>query len=440
MKQDKWTQQLHDKLAEHEAPVPADLWADIEAVLPPRSSQSIPAQPSRKARIVALHRWAAAAVIGIVFAGGGLVWWSLDRQQTEPLISMAEESPYNAIQKEPPYDAIQKEVEQDAAAPLPSREEVAEDQNRETNVPPVKRAQANSFEGKSQTPPPPLDGNEVAAHEAPPTLHAQTEVASPSQTENFANQVETPASQTQSGGTHIELSSPDTPITSSGHCRTNHRPALGLYAMNGLGSQDNSNAVMMADALAKNYANTYAVGHASSRQAPIFLTGFEERQHHYQPLSFGLSVSYPLTERFSLTSGVVYTRLRSDFTQIIRSQQFTKEQTLHYVGVPVGLNYRLWRYKDFRAYFTVGMQADWNVKTQLNAEGVEQEMSRDRLQWSANGSLGLQYDVLPQFSLYAEPGINHYLDNGSAVQNFFKDKPTSLKLQFGIRLNLQKLQ
>ena len=34
MKQDKWTQQLHDKLAEHETAAPSDLWADIEAALP----------------------------------------------------------------------------------------------------------------------------------------------------------------------------------------------------------------------------------------------------------------------------------------------------------------------------------------------------------------------------------------------------------------------
>ena len=207
--------------------------------------------------------------------------------------------------------------------------------------------------------------------------------------------------------------------------------------MNGFGSGDNSNAVMMADALARNYNSTYAAGQAASRQAPIFLTGFEERQHHRQPVSIGLSVSYPLSGRFSLTTGLVYTRLRSDFTQIIRSQQFTKEQTLHCIGVPLGLNCRLWQHRGFRAYLAAGVQADWNVKARLNAEGVEQEMSRDRLQWSANGSLGLQYDVLPQLSLYAEPGLNHYPDNGSTVQNFFKDKPTSLKLQVGIRFSIK---
>ena len=110
---------------------------------------------------------------------------------------------------------------------------------------------------------------------------------------------------------------------------------------------------------------------------------------------------------------------------------------LHYVGIPLSMNYRLWQYKGLNVYLSAGMQADWNVKAQVNTEGVEQEMGLDRLQWSVNGSLGLQYNVLPQLSLYAEPGINHYFDNGSTLQNYFKDKPTSLKLQVGVRVNLQ---
>ena len=54
MKPEKWTQQLRDKLAEHETPAPADLWADIEAALP---------QQPRRPRFVALRRWAVAASV-----------------------------------------------------------------------------------------------------------------------------------------------------------------------------------------------------------------------------------------------------------------------------------------------------------------------------------------------------------------------------------------
>ncbi len=217
------------------------------------------------------------------------------------------------------------------------------------------------------------------------------------------------------------------------------QPSFALYAMNGLGNQNSSNGVQMADALAKQYMETYMNSYdASARSSePIYLTGYEEREHHHRPVTYGLTLSYPLTDRLALTTGVVYTKLQSEFTQIMRSQQIQQEQTLHYVGIPLSLSYKLWTYKSFSAYLSAGARADWNVKTHLETEGASQQLPKDRMQWSLNGSLGLQYDIVPQVGLYAEPSLNWYPDNGSAIQNYFKDKPLSLGLQVGLRLNMR---
>lgn len=214
-------------------------------------------------------------------------------------------------------------------------------------------------------------------------------------------------------------------------------PALGLYAMNGINSQRSSNGVLMADALARKFNDTYANSYGATTRTPepIYLTGFEERQHHQRPISYGLTLSYPLTKRLSLTSGVIYTKLASDFTQIMRSQKVEQEQTLHYVGIPIGLNYQLWALKGFRAYASAGTLAYWNVATHLVTEGVTQELPKDRMQWGFNGSIGAQYDIVPLFGLYVEPGLSYYPDNGSRLQNFFKDKPWNMSLQVGLRIN-----
>ena len=214
-------------------------------------------------------------------------------------------------------------------------------------------------------------------------------------------------------------------------------PALGLYAMNGINSQRSSNGVLMADALARKFNDTYANSYGATTRTPepIYLTGFEERQHHHQPISYGLTLSYPLTKRLSLTSGVIYTKLASDFTQIMRSQKVEQEQTLHYVGIPIGLNYQLWALKGFRAYASAGTLAYWNVATHLVTEGVTQELPKDRMQWGINGSIGAQYDIVPLLGLYVEPGLSYYPDNGSRLQNFFKDKPWNMSLQVGLRIN-----
>ena len=67
MKQEEWTRQLHDKLANHQVEAPEGLWADIEAKLQ-NQAKPVPA------RFVSWHRWAAAASLLIVLSGAG-VWW-----------------------------------------------------------------------------------------------------------------------------------------------------------------------------------------------------------------------------------------------------------------------------------------------------------------------------------------------------------------------------
>ena len=82
MKLDKWTQQLHDKLAEHEVAPPDDLWADIEAALP----------TPRKSRFVALRRWAAAAAVAALMIGGGYMLWDASPNSSDSEMSEAVQS------------------------------------------------------------------------------------------------------------------------------------------------------------------------------------------------------------------------------------------------------------------------------------------------------------------------------------------------------------
>ena len=105
--------------------------------------------------------------------------------------------------------------------------------------------------------------------------------------------------------------------------------------------------------------------------------------------------------------------------------------------MPLDLSYRLWELKGFRAYASAGALTYLNVATHVVTEGVTQEMEKDRAQLSLNGSLGLQYDAIPQIGLYVEPGLSYYPDNRSLIQNFFKDKPVNLSLQVGLRVNIK---
>ena len=403
MEQDKWIEQLHDKLADYETAAPEDLWAEIESAL------GQPVAP-HKARVVSWRRWAAAASVAAVLLTGGYLWWNMS-------------SPVAALSASPADSALSSPVavlSASPADPAPSS--------------PVRVLSGSTAERSDAVKAPEEETEATSVQLSTAKNDAATEAPSrptPPRVLNSETAEPAPSSPVRvlSGST-----------AESSHPSTAHHPSptLSLYAMNGLVTQNNSNGVQMSDALAMQYAETYANSMAASARMsePIFLTGYEERQHHHQPVMYGLSVSYPLSERLSLSTGVVYTKLRSDFTQVVRSQQIQQEQTLHYIGVPLGMSYRFFSYKGLKTYLSANVKADWNVATHLETEGVSQELRKDRLQWSLGGSLGLQYDILPQLGLYAEPGLSYYPDNGSHIQNFFKDKPLNFSLQLGVRLNL----
>ena len=158
---------------------------------------------------------------------------------------------------------------------------------------------------------------------------------------------------------------------------------------------------------------------------------------HHAPVSVGLQVAFGIAPRLSLSTGLVYTRTSSDFYPYAPSSSYNVHQVLHYVGIPVGLNYEFWQSGGFHAYVMAGAEADYNAKNDTEEEGVKKENAkRDRVQFSGKASLGAQYDITPKVGLYIEPGAKYYFDNGSHVENTFKDKKLNFNLQFGLRFNL----
>ena len=218
------------------------------------------------------------------------------------------------------------------------------------------------------------------------------------------------------------------------------RAGLGLYASNGFGNQLSSNGVVMNPEMAANYSmDNYRSSGTRGDGEVIYLADLGEEEKHYQPISFGLTTNIPVAPRFSVATGLVYTRLRSDFIKKMAGEELKTEQTLHYIGIPVNLQYQIWNYHFLKIYASAGGQVDYNIKIQqkqsFNSLG-NSDIDRDRLQFSMQGAVGVQCDIIPLIGLYIEPGVKYYFKNGSDVRNYFKDKPTNFNLQVGLRLNL----
>jgi opacity protein-like surface antigen len=184
--------------------------------------------------------------------------------------------------------------------------------------------------------------------------------------------------------------------------------------------------------------STMGNGGSMIKQAPQYLPDFEERTEHKAPLTFGLKLGYSITPRMWVESGVQYSKLSSTFVREMRGSELTSEQALHYVGVPLGVGYRIFDVGPLSFYGVAGAQADFNVKAKSSTEGVETEAVKDDVQFSANAALGAQVKLTPHLGIYVEPGARYYFDNGSNVQNYFKDKKLNFNLQVGARWNIGK--
>lgn len=167
----------------------------------------------------------------------------------------------------------------------------------------------------------------------------------------------------------------------------------------------------------------------------MLLSNYKETKHHAQPLSVGLSVGYALNHRLALTSGLVYTRAETDFIKSSGNDDIIETQKLHYIGIPISLKYKIWGNNHMQTYASAGGEADFNVKASLEADGLKTDATHDHVQFSANAALGIQINALPQVGLFAEPGVKYYFNNNSPVETIFKDKPWAFNLQVGVRVD-----
>ncbi|WP_352421861.1 outer membrane beta-barrel protein [Proteiniphilum sp.] len=166
---------------------------------------------------------------------------------------------------------------------------------------------------------------------------------------------------------------------------------------------------------------------------------------HRQPVTMGASVKYNVNEKWSLTSGLTYTILSSQLRSGSGSHYYTSEQTLHNIGIPLGINYNFWRGKDVSIYVSGGGQVEKNVHGKLITDYVvndklesteKNHISINRLQWSVNSSIGIEYNLFSKIGLYVEPGVIYYFNNESEVETIYKEKPVNFNLRVGLRFSL----
>lgn len=168
------------------------------------------------------------------------------------------------------------------------------------------------------------------------------------------------------------------------------------------------------------------------------------RKKHKLPIKAGLSVRYKITPRLSLESGVTYSYLSSELTAGSKGNRYETDQTLQYIGIPLKVNYSLWGNRYWDVYVSAGGEVEKCVAGKSETDYVVdgKKVSTDHedvkvkpLQCSLNAAAGLQFNILPNLGVYAEPGVGYYFNNGSKVETIYKEKPFNFNLKAGLRLS-----
>lgn len=245
--------------------------------------------------------------------------------------------------------------------------------------------------------------------------------------------------------------------TSSGSKRS--RLALGLH-LGGVGSYSvgSSGSASMADAFVSS-----TVPFGTNDGTPIKLDSkgklpyngvlmgdtfrsVESEHRFYQPVSVGVEVSYDLGRRFFLGSGLSYTCLVSESSSGSSESRGSLTQTVHLLGVPLKVGYKIIDNPLFELSVAGGGRVDKAIAsktvTRLTLNGPEPVKSASSgtvfpLYWSLTASASAAYKLSSLVGLYLEPGLSWHFgsksDNGLALETVWSGRPLNFQLNAGVR-------
>lgn len=399
MQQD-WTEQLRSRLDSYEEPVPERVWDETI-----RRSRD-------KARQVALRRWVAGVAAAVLLLAGSFIVWQ-DGNKPQPEADLRRGTIKSAgIAEHKAYQANDATSHAAAAHAVLSRRPQPANLQATASVPAdtvrlvLQEMAQEVLQNVAQE-----VAHDVRADTIDPTI---ADAAAPAA-------ISASHQRDQQQGAQL-------PYHRGGHSSP-RQLTFSLRTSNLLASGGTTTLTPMQ--MSRNYMG--AASEAFSRQSPMYLVGYDEEAHHRLPIMFGMSVSMPLSSRWWLETGLSYTRLWSTFTHRYAAIVQVDDQHLSYVGLPVAAGYSFWQTPRLSAYATAGVAADWCVSATITSGSIR----RDRVQLSASVGVGLQYRLLSSLGVYVQPSMRYYPDNGSALQNVYKESPVQLDLQLGLRYTLK---
>lgn len=171
----------------------------------------------------------------------------------------------------------------------------------------------------------------------------------------------------------------------------------------------------------------------------------ESELRHKVPVRLTLGVSYAITDRLSVVSGLSHTLLLSEYKEGAQQNYKSGEQRVEYVGVPINLKYDFYSSTRLDVYASAGLTLDKCIKANrtddyfLSGENRLKEvisLGEHPFQLSAGAAFGAEYRIYDSLWLFGECGLAYFFNDRSSLEILYKERPLNATFNLGIRVAL----
>lgn len=416
----QWKQDMHDRLKDFPKKAPEGLLDDVKAEMLRRGLSPVPAPRRRTVSGVFLRVASVAAVIALLF---GLSHW-FQREETAIVFPEVESS---------------LPVKVDEAPVLP-KEEAAE--NPPAAIPQASRLLAKAIV-KTDTLPASSEEETLVEEKTEPEKEEPDTIDRPTPPSTKPVEASPQRNQWAYVPSRKKRAALDVGVYYSGVVAKT-KPLVMAETLGGakppssLPENDETN----------NPDSTSTASRSLSRAAS---RSFSRKEHaeeakHHIPVRLGVSLRYYLNEHWNLQSGLTYSYLASDLSYRGPTPYETK-QKLHYIGIPLQVGVRIWKSERFRGYLSAGGQVEKLVSGKATTRYTDENqrpgtlvetVSDKKPLFSALASIGAEYMLGKDLSLYAEPGIHYYFKNGNGLKTHYNENPLNFNITIGFRFHWEK--
>lgn len=161
---------------------------------------------------------------------------------------------------------------------------------------------------------------------------------------------------------------------------------------------------------------------------------------HAIPVTVGLSVRKKVYDHLYLESGISYTYL-SSVAEKTGTYACNTHQYLHYIGIPLSVNYAFVERNGFSLYGALGgsiekcvsaMRKSVFYKNGEEKNEVSEHFSVNDFDFSVSAKVGVSYAFAKHLGIFVEPSLNYYFMNSDKPGSYRKDSPLGVSFRAGL--------